>query len=145
MPTTPRSFLASHRDDASRLVERAKRFSVHVPVVGRASVPPADQLAFHGALGNLAAVNVIDWPVALAIGDGEVVVARRVNHRPVAPTEEPTPLASKVGPVGREPTSAQDAEASAPKRASPTTARSEVKSAIIWYGQGCGHRSPCSG
>jgi hypothetical protein len=35
----------------------------------------------------LAAVNVIDWPVASAIGVGEAVVVRHINHRPVAPTE----------------------------------------------------------
>jgi hypothetical protein len=129
MPTTPRSFLASHRDDASRLVERAKKFSVHVPVVGRVSVPAADQLAFYGMLGILAAVNVIDWPVALAIGVGGAVVARHVNHRPAAPTEDTASSASEVGPVGREPTSAHDAEAPVPKTAPRPAARKQVKPA----------------
>lgn len=75
MTETPRSFLASHRDDASRLVERAKTFSVQIPGVGKVSVPPPDRLAFYGGLGLLAAVSVIDWPVALAIGVGAAVVA----------------------------------------------------------------------
>jgi len=131
MSTRPRSFLASHHDDASSLVERAKRFSVRVPVAARVSVPPADQLAFYGALGILAAVNVIDWPVGFAIGVGEAVVALHVNHRPVAQTGETAPSASEVGPVGREPTSAQDAEVPAPKTAPPRAARNGVESAIV--------------
>ena len=50
MTTTPRSLLISHQDDASKLVQRAKKFSVRVPVVGRVSVPPPDQLAFSARL-----------------------------------------------------------------------------------------------
>ena len=107
MPTTPRSLPACHRDDASTLVERAKRFSVHVPAVRRISVPPADQLAFYGALRILAAVNVIDWPVASAIGVGEAVVAGHINHRPVAPTEGTTRSASEVDPLGQNRLSAE--------------------------------------
>jgi xanthosine utilization system XapX-like protein len=80
MATTARSFFASNRD-TSRLVERAKKFSINVPVVGKVSVPPPDQLAFYGVLGLLAAVNVIDWPVALAIGVGQFVVARHFSDR----------------------------------------------------------------
>lgn len=88
MATTRQNFLASHRDDASRLVERAKKFSVRIPVVGKVPVPPPEQLAFYGALGILAAASVIDWPVAVAIGVGAAVVAHDVNARPVAPTEK---------------------------------------------------------
>ena len=131
MPTTPRSLPACHRDDASTLVERANTFSVHVPAVRRMSVPPADQLAFYAALRILAAVNVIDWPVASAIGVGEAVVAGHINHRPVAPTEGTTPSASEVGPVGPKRVSARNAEAPAPKTAPPAAAGNKVKSAAV--------------
>lgn len=47
--------------DAHDLIERAKKFSVRLPVVGTVRVPPPDQLAFYGALGIFAALNVIDW------------------------------------------------------------------------------------
>ena len=90
MATTPRSFFASNRDTA-RLVERAKKFSVRLPVVGKVTVPPPDQLAFYGVLGILAAVNVIDWPVALAIGVGQAVVARHFGDRAEAARQRGTP------------------------------------------------------
>lgn len=80
MLTTARSFLASHRD-ASKLVQEAEKFSVRIPLVGRVSVPPPDQLAFYGVLGALGAIGLIDWPVAVAIGVGQAVVARHFNDQ----------------------------------------------------------------
>lgn len=111
MLTTVRSFLASHRD-ASKLVERAEKFSVRLPVVGRVAVPPPDQLAFYGVVGGLAALGLIDWPVALAIGVGQVVVARHFNdQRPIAAEPEgPEPEGPAAGKV-----KAADPAASAPK------------------------------
>jgi hypothetical protein len=83
MLTRARSLLASNRD-ASQLVARAKKFSIQLPVVGKVPVPPPDQLAFYGALGALAAVGLIDWPVALAIGAGQAVVARHFGNHSAA-------------------------------------------------------------
>ena len=65
--------MTTDQDDASGLVQRAKKLP--------ARLPPPDQLALYGALGVLAALSVINWPVALAIGAGTAVVARRVNAR----------------------------------------------------------------
>jgi cation-transporting P-type ATPase I len=96
MLTRARSFLASNRD-ASRLVQQAKKFSVRLPVVGKVSVPPPDQLAFYGVLGALAAVSLIDWPVAVAIGVGQAVVARHFSDRPTPEPEHATPPAREVG------------------------------------------------
>lgn len=42
----------------------------------RAGLPLAEQLAYYGGLGALAALSVIDWPVAAAIGVGTVVAQR---------------------------------------------------------------------
>lgn len=77
----------SHRD-AHEMVKRAKNFSLKLPVVGTVRVPPPDQLAFYGALGVLAAVNVIDWPVALAVGVGQAIVARHFSDRAEATAKE---------------------------------------------------------
>jgi len=119
MTTTPRSFLATHRDDASRLVERAKKSSARIPGIGRrVSVLPTDQFAFYGALGILAVLGVIDWPVALAIGVGEAVVARHVNVRPAAEPEEASP-ASESQAVARVPASEQEPETPELKKVAP--------------------------
>jgi hypothetical protein len=57
----------SHREVAA-LVREADRFAVRLPAIGRIPIPRPDQLAFYGALGALVAVELIDWPVAVAIG-----------------------------------------------------------------------------
>ena len=70
---------------------------MRVPVVGQVSVPSAERLAFYGGLGILAVVNVISWPVALAIGVGAAVAARDVNHRPVSRPKKRDSAGKKEG------------------------------------------------
>ena len=78
-------------------MQRAEKFSVRLPVVGRVAVPPPDQLAF--GLGVLAGVGLVDWPVAVAIGVGQAVVARHFTDQhagaePSRPPEREIPAAS---------------------------------------------------
>ena len=71
--------MAAQRD-ASRRVAEARKFSVRLPVVGTVAVPPPDQLAFYAVLGGLAVVELIDWPVAVAMGVGSAVVTRHLTE-----------------------------------------------------------------
>jgi hypothetical protein len=66
----------SHRRTVEQ-VQDAETFAVTLPVVGRIRIPRPDQLAYYGALAALAALEIIDWPIALAIGAGHVLVS---NH-----------------------------------------------------------------
>ena len=63
--------------DIARLVREADRFALQLPVVGRVPIPRPDQLAFYGALAALVAVELVDWPVAVAIGAGHALVSGR--------------------------------------------------------------------
>ncbi len=99
-----RSLMSAQRD-ASKRVAEARRFSVRLPLVGTVRVPPPDQLAFYGVLGGLAVLELIDWPVALAMGLGSALVARhfseleqreeqrspRARSRPSRPSRLPRP------------------------------------------------------
>lgn len=64
---------ATHRD-AVRRVREAESFAVDLPVLGRVRLPRPEQLAFYGALGVLAAVEIIEWPVALVLAAGHVLI-----------------------------------------------------------------------
>jgi hypothetical protein len=64
---------ASQRD-AVRRVRDAGTFALELPVVGRVRVPRPEQLAFYGALGVLAAVEIIEWPVALVLAAGHMLM-----------------------------------------------------------------------
>jgi xanthosine utilization system XapX-like protein len=72
----------SHRDAVER-VREAQTFAVTLPVLGRVRLPRPEQLAFYGALGALAAVEIIEWPVALVLGVGHALMQNehsRVAH-----------------------------------------------------------------
>nr|WP_241665924.1 hypothetical protein [Prescottella subtropica] len=56
------------------------RFAIRLPLIGDVGVPRPDQLAYFAALGLLAALEVIDWPVALAIAVGHTL-AEDQRHR----------------------------------------------------------------
>ncbi len=88
MLASVRSFVASHQD-SSKLVREAERFSIRLPVVGRVSVPPPDELALYGALAILAATGLIDWRVAAAIGVAHAVTMRHItDHAKAEQTTE---------------------------------------------------------
>ena len=75
-PTTDDAQVKSHRATAQR-VRDAEHFALALPVVGRVPIPRPDQLAFYGALAGLVAIELVDWPVAVAIGVGHALVSGR--------------------------------------------------------------------
>jgi hypothetical protein len=69
----------SHRDAVAR-VREAQRFEVNLPVIGRVRIPRPEQVAYYGALGALAALEIIEWPIALAIAAGHALVQNQHNR-----------------------------------------------------------------
>ena len=73
----------SHRTTSQRTavnrIRDAETFAVTLPVVGRMRIPNPDQLAYYGALAGLAALEIIDWPVALALVAGHALAANHHN------------------------------------------------------------------
>lgn len=53
---------------------------VDVPLLGPVGWPPTGTLAFVVVLGGLAALEILSWPVAIALGAGHVL-ARDHDHR----------------------------------------------------------------
>jgi len=68
----------SHRNAVER-VREAETFTMALPIIGRVPIPRPDQLAYFGALAGLAALEIIDWPVAVAIGAGHVLAHQHHN------------------------------------------------------------------
>ncbi|MFG1880890.1 hypothetical protein [Micromonospora sp. NPDC049102] len=46
---------------------------VALPMLGEVAVPPPDKVAYYAGLGVLAALQVIEWPLALVITAGHVL------------------------------------------------------------------------
>lgn len=64
---------------AEQATERAG-ITVRVPFVGGVTLPPAEQLAYLAGVGVLAALELVDWPVAVVLVLGHELAASR-NHR----------------------------------------------------------------
>jgi xanthosine utilization system XapX-like protein len=69
----------SHRDAVER-VRKGQGFALNLPLVGRVRIPRPEHVAYFGALGVLAAVEIIDWPIALVIAAGHVLVNNEHNR-----------------------------------------------------------------
>ncbi len=76
-----KSTTAGHRSAVQR-IRQAEGFSVSLPVVGRVQIPRPEHLAYYGALGVLVAVEIVDWPIALAIAAGHALTEQ--HHSRVA-------------------------------------------------------------
>ncbi|MFF5172387.1 hypothetical protein ACFY3U_07115 [Micromonospora sp. NPDC000089] len=58
---------------------RAYAHRVEVPLLGEVAVPPPDKVAYYAGLGVLAALQVIEWPLALVITAGHVLADQHLS------------------------------------------------------------------
>jgi hypothetical protein len=71
------------RAKARALVKDVRPRRVRLPVLGQVTLPPPDRMAYFVGLGILAAVEIIEWPLALVIGAGHLLADQhwsRVLH-----------------------------------------------------------------
>ncbi|MDT5258420.1 MAG: hypothetical protein QOD10_3500 [Mycobacterium sp.] len=66
--------------EAVEKVREGETFVVNVPVVGQMEIPRPEQLAYYGGLAALAALELIDWPVALVIAAGHLLASNHHNR-----------------------------------------------------------------
>ena len=66
--------------EAVQKIREGETFVVNLPVVGQLEIPRPEQLAYFGGLAALAALELIDWPVALVIGAGHFLAASQHNR-----------------------------------------------------------------
>lgn len=76
MADTPRR--SASQSEAVARIREAEGFAVDLPVIGKVAVPRPEQLAYYGGLALLAAFEIIDWPVAVAVAAGHILAS---NHR----------------------------------------------------------------
>lgn len=59
-------------------IRGGETFALELPMIGRVEVPRPEQIAYYGGLAMLAAFEIIDWPVAIAVAAGHILAS---NHR----------------------------------------------------------------
>ncbi|WP_214323826.1 hypothetical protein [Nonomuraea sediminis] len=106
----------------------------HAVDVARSFLPPPERIAYYGALGALAALGVIEWPVAAAIGVGTMIARREgagESFHPLQKLAEVLPIESKKE-TSTSTTPGKSASTTATQKARPaasTTARTKSTSA----------------
>ena len=117
--------LMAAQRQASERVKQGKSYSVALPIVGRVPVPSPEQLAIYAALGGLTVLELIDWPVALAMGVGSTVVSRRLADLKAREEELAEAIEPVSTPARKTPATSLAAKATAPKAtgAKPTATK----------------------
>jgi hypothetical protein len=68
-----------HAQRAAHHAAERNRLHLKLPLVGTVTLPPTDQLAYLGGITGLAALGILEWPVAAILGAGHVVATNRNN------------------------------------------------------------------
>ena len=66
--------------DAVNRIRQGQTFAISLPVLGRVIMPTPERLAYYGGLAALAAIELIDWPVALIVGTGHLLASNHHNR-----------------------------------------------------------------
>ena len=69
-----------HPEPAAVRAGEKNSVRLELPCVGAVTLPSTDQLAFLGGVATLAAVGIIEWPVAALLGVGHLLAASRGNR-----------------------------------------------------------------
>lgn len=65
--------------EAVQKIREGETFAVNLPVLGSIDIPRPEQLAYFGGLAALAALELIDWPVAVVIAAGHFLASNHHN------------------------------------------------------------------
>jgi hypothetical protein len=66
--------------EAVQKIREGETFVVNLPLLGQTEIPRPEQLAYFGGLAALAALELIDWPVALVIAAGHLLASNHHNR-----------------------------------------------------------------
>jgi hypothetical protein len=64
---------------AAKTATAKNTLRVELPVLGTVTLPPPDQLAYVGGIAALAALEIIEWPIAVTLAAGHLLAATRGN------------------------------------------------------------------
>lgn len=65
---------------ATRAVDEAEHLAVTVPLLGDLQLPRPDQLAYYAGVTTLVVLGIMEWPAALVLGVGHVLLTQRHNR-----------------------------------------------------------------
>ena len=66
--------------DAVAHIREGETFAINLPLIGQVEIPRPEALAYYGGLAALAALELIDWPVAVVIAAGHLLASNHNNR-----------------------------------------------------------------
>lgn len=101
---------ATSQREAVAKIREAETIVMNLPICGQVKIPRPEHLAYYGGLAALAALELIDWPVALVIATGHILANNHHNRvleelgeamkRPNAASGRPCTPAPRCASVG---------------------------------------------
>ena len=70
----------SSQAEAVAQIREGETFAINLPVIGQVEIPRPEQLSYYGGLAALAALELIDWPVAVVIMAGHLLASNHHNR-----------------------------------------------------------------
>lgn len=64
---------------AAKTATAKNTLQVELPVLGAVTLPSPEQLAYVGGIATLAALEIIEWPIAVTLAAGHLLAATRGN------------------------------------------------------------------
>ncbi|MDQ2844795.1 MAG: hypothetical protein M3Y77_00210 [Actinomycetota bacterium] len=64
-------------------LQSAEHLQLDLPLLGTVQLPRPEQLAYYAAVATLAALEIIDWPLALIVAGGHALASQQ-HYRVIA-------------------------------------------------------------
>ncbi|HZR13273.1 MAG TPA: hypothetical protein VFC33_08485 [Acidimicrobiia bacterium] len=81
--TAPQAAAGDHARGQRAAAHRAVRrinLDVHLPVIGEVVLPEPAHLAWYAGLATLAALEIVEWPIAVVLAIGKALADNHGNH-----------------------------------------------------------------
>ncbi len=65
---------------AAAQVHEADHLTLNVPLLGELHLPRADNMAYYAGVGTLVVLGILEWPAALVLGAGHVLLTQQRNR-----------------------------------------------------------------
>ncbi len=65
---------------AAATVQRREHVTLALPLLGRVQLPHPQNMAYYAGLGALAALELVEWPAAVALAVGHALTSQRHNR-----------------------------------------------------------------
>jgi hypothetical protein len=65
---------------AAKSVERREHVTLALPLVGKVQLPHPNDMAYYGGIGALVALELLEWPAAVALAVGHALISQKHNR-----------------------------------------------------------------